>query len=92
MSTEVLAQQIGRIAGIDGDHTTAFAPLSLHRRSARTEPLPCIYGLGLAVVAQGRKQAAITLAIVQLARQIGDQGNKRFQQRICGHFDYSKSL
>jgi AraC-like DNA-binding protein len=59
MSTEVLAQQIGRIAGIDGDHTTAFAPLSLHRRSARTEPLPCIYGLGLAVVAQGRKQVTV---------------------------------
>ena len=59
MSTEVLAQQIGRIAGIDGDHTTAFAPLSLHRRSARTEPLACIYGLGLAVVAQGRKQVTV---------------------------------
>ena len=50
------------------------------------------HGIARKELAQGREQAAITLAIVQLARQIGDQGNKRFQQRICGHFDYSKSL
>jgi len=56
MSIETLAHLIDRIAGFDGDHATAFAPLSLHRRSARTDPMPCIYGLGLVVVAQGSKQ------------------------------------
>lgn len=56
MSTEVLARQILRIARTDGDHITAYAPLSLHRRSESSPPMPCIYGLGLAVVAQGRKQ------------------------------------
>lgn len=59
MPIQALAHQIARIAriaGIDGNHSTAFAPLSLHRHSVRTDPMPCIYGLGLAVVAQGHKQ------------------------------------
>lgn len=59
MTIEALAQHIDRLARIDGDHATAFGPLSLHRRSARTEPMACIYGLGLAVVAQGRKQITV---------------------------------
>ena len=33
-----------------------FPALTLHRRNAPTEPLHCIYSLGLAVVAQGSKQ------------------------------------
>ncbi|MDR7148532.1 AraC-like DNA-binding protein [Hydrogenophaga palleronii] len=56
MSIQALAHQIARVAVIDGEHTTAFAPLCLYRSSARTDPTPCIYGLGLAVVAQGHKQ------------------------------------
>lgn len=59
MSIETLAHDIDRIARIDGDHTTAIPRLSLHRRSVRTEPMPCIYGLGLAVVAQGGKQVTL---------------------------------
>jgi AraC-like DNA-binding protein len=58
MSTEHLAQAIAQIAQTDGDHNTAIARLSLHRRSWRTDPLHCIYGLGVAVVAQGGKQVA----------------------------------
>ena len=50
------------------------------------------HGIAREQLAQGSEQAAITLVVIQLARQIGDQGNKRFQQRISGHFDYSKSL
>jgi AraC-like DNA-binding protein len=54
-----LADAIGRFARIDGDHTTAIAGLTLHRRHALTEPLHCIYGLGLGVVAQGDKQVLL---------------------------------
>ncbi len=59
MSIETLAHDIGRIARIDGDHTTAIPQLTLHRRSGKTDPMPCIYGLGLAVVAQGGKQVTV---------------------------------
>ena len=50
------------------------------------------HGIAGEQLAQRRQQAAITLAVVQLARQVGHQGNQGFQQRVSGHFDYSKSL
>jgi AraC-like DNA-binding protein len=53
---ELLARTIDRHARAAGDHMTAFRPLSLHRRDAPTEPISCVYGLGLAVTAQGGKQ------------------------------------
>ncbi|WP_332743787.1 AraC family transcriptional regulator [Hydrogenophaga sp.] len=59
MLIQTLANDIGRIAGIDGDHPTAIPQLSLHRRSVKTAPMPCIYGLGLAVVAQGGKRVTV---------------------------------
>ena len=59
MPIHTLAREIGQIARIDGDHPTAVDGLALFRRSARTEPMPCIYGLGLAVVAQGDKQVCL---------------------------------
>lgn len=43
----------------DGDHTTAIPGLTLHRRSAPTLPLHCIYGLGLGLAVQGRKQVLL---------------------------------
>ena len=48
-----------RFAQTDGDHTTAIPALTLHRRQAPTEPLHCIYNLGLGVVAQGDKQVLL---------------------------------
>ncbi len=54
-----LAGAIGKIAQIDGDHTTPIPELTLHRRHALTQPLHCIYGLGLGVVAQGNKQVLL---------------------------------
>jgi hypothetical protein len=51
-----LARAIERFAQTDGDHTTSIPALTLHRRKAPTEPLHCIYNLGLVVVAQGGKQ------------------------------------
>jgi AraC-like DNA-binding protein len=58
-ATGALARAIGRIAQTDGDHNTAIPALTLHRRKAPTEPLHCIYNLGLGVVAQGDKQVLI---------------------------------
>src|SRR5256712_2205318 len=58
-ATNVLARAIRRFAQIDGDHNTAILALTLHRRSAPSEPLHCIYNLGLGVVAQGGKQVLL---------------------------------
>ena len=54
-----LAHAVATFAQSDGDYTTAIPALSLHRRSAATEPLHCIYGLGLGVIAQGSKQVML---------------------------------
>jgi AraC-like DNA-binding protein len=58
-ATSALARAIGRVAQTDGDHTTAIPRLTLHRRAAPTEPLHCIYNLGLGIVAQGDKQVLL---------------------------------
>jgi AraC-like DNA-binding protein len=58
-ATNVLARAIRRIAQSDGDHNTFIPALTLHRRSAPSEPLHCIYNLGLGVVAQGGKQVLL---------------------------------
>src|SRR5437899_9951205 len=54
-----LARAIDRFAQTDGDHNTTIPALTLHRRSAPSEPLHCIYNLGLGVVAQGDKQVLL---------------------------------
>jgi hypothetical protein len=54
-----LVRAIERFAQTDGDHTTAIPALTLHRRKGPTEPLHCIYNLGLGVVAQGDKQVLL---------------------------------
>ena len=58
-ATSALARAIRRFAQTDGDHNTAIPALTLHRRRAPTEPLHCIYNLGLGVVAQGDKQVLL---------------------------------
>jgi AraC-like DNA-binding protein len=58
-AVSVLAQAVGRFAQTDGDYTTAIPALTLHRRGAPTEPLHCIYSLGLGVIAQGAKQVML---------------------------------
>src|SRR6058998_2508239 len=58
-ATNVLARAIRRFAQSDGDYNTAIPALTLHRRNAPTEPLHCIYNLGLGVVAQGSKQVLL---------------------------------
>ena len=59
-----LASAIAHIAQVDGDHATAIPALTLHRRSAATEPLHCIYTLGLGVIAQGAKQVLLADEVI----------------------------
>src|SRR6185295_13909001 len=54
-----LARAIGSLVQTDGDYNTVIPALTLHRRSGPTEPLHCIYNLGLGVVAQGDKQVLL---------------------------------
>ncbi|HWZ63466.1 MAG TPA: AraC family transcriptional regulator [Steroidobacteraceae bacterium] len=58
-ATNALACAISGIAQSDGDYPTAVPALSLHRRQLPTEPMHCIYGLGLGIVAQGGKQVML---------------------------------
>ncbi|WP_201268212.1 AraC family transcriptional regulator [Pseudomonas aeruginosa] len=51
-----LSALIARHAPTSGDFISPLPALSLHRRASPTDPMPCIYGLGLGVVAQGSKQ------------------------------------
>ena len=62
-----LARAIERIARSDGDHATAVLSLSLHRRSSPTEPLHCVYRLGLGVIAQGSKQVLLGDEVIDYA-------------------------
>lgn len=50
-----LLSSIQDIAQNDGDYTTELPVLSIYRRSTPTDPMPCIFGLGLGVVIQGGK-------------------------------------
>ncbi len=59
MAMGALARAIAQVAQTDGDHNTTIPALTLHRRSSPTEPLHCIYNLGLGVVAQGEKQVLL---------------------------------
>lgn len=62
-----LARAVDRIARFDGDHVTAVPGLSLHRRSSPTEPLHCVYGLGLGVIVQGSKQVLLGSEVINYA-------------------------
>ncbi len=59
-----LARAISMFAQSDGDYKTAIPALSLHRRKGPTDPLHCIFNLGLGVVAQGDKQALLGSEVV----------------------------
>jgi AraC-like DNA-binding protein len=63
-ATAGLARAIASFAQSDGDHTTNIPALSLHRRKGPTEPLHCIYSLGLATVAQGHKQVLLGKEVI----------------------------
>jgi len=55
----LLADAIMRVATRDGDYQTKIPALKLYRRSAVSEPMPCIYGLGVGVAVQGAKRVTL---------------------------------
>lgn len=57
--TEELSAAIQRFANTDGDFTTALPALTMHRRHGVSEPMPCIYNLGIGVITQGYKQIMV---------------------------------
>lgn len=67
MSITTLAAEIGKFAQNDGDYQTAIPQLMMARRSGRTEPLACMYMLGLAVVAQGSKRVTLNDQVLDYA-------------------------
>lgn len=58
-NTHRLASAVGLVLRGDGDMDTAISGLSLHRRHKLTMPLHCIYGLGIGLTLQGRKQVVV---------------------------------
>jgi AraC-like DNA-binding protein len=63
-SVSALAHAVGNFAQTDGDYTTPIPALTLHRRSAPTKPLHCIYSLGLGVTAQGGKHVMLRKEVI----------------------------
>lgn len=66
-----LAEMVGKIALVDGDYSTAIPALMLYRRSKATDPMPCVFGMGLGIALQGDKR-------VTLGREIFDYGPGQF--------------
>ena len=54
-----LTRAVARVAQSDGDHLTAIPELSLHRRSATTDPMHCLYGFGVGITVSGQKRVAL---------------------------------
>ncbi|WP_080898440.1 AraC family transcriptional regulator [Variovorax paradoxus] len=54
-----LTRAVARIAQSDGDFLTAIPELSLHRRSATTDPMHCLYGFGVGITVSGQKRVAL---------------------------------
>lgn len=58
-TSSILASLVNNIAQTDGDYATPIPALMLYRRSAVTDPMPCIYGLGLGLAVQGGKRVTL---------------------------------
>jgi len=54
-----LAGLVAEIARTDGDYSSELASLMFYRRSAVSDPMPCIYGLGLGIALQGNKRVTL---------------------------------
>lgn len=59
VSANTLASLVTEIAQTDGDYGTSIPELMIYRRSLATEPMPCIYGLGLGITVQGGKRVTL---------------------------------
>jgi len=56
---QMLAELVGNIIQTDGDCKTHIPGLMMVRRSNVTNPMPCFYGLGLALTVQGAKRLTL---------------------------------
>lgn len=56
---KLMTDTVTAIAQSNGDFATQIPGLSVHRRSAAGEPMPCIYGFGLGLTIQGGKQVLL---------------------------------
>jgi len=54
-----LADLISEIAQTDGDYATTVPELMVYRRSAATDPMPCILGMGLGMAVRGEKRVTL---------------------------------
>ena len=54
-----LASLVSDKTQTDGDYSTPIPELMLYRRGAVTDPMPCIYGLGLGLAVQGGKRVTL---------------------------------
>ncbi|TXT25541.1 MAG: AraC family transcriptional regulator [Rhodocyclaceae bacterium] len=54
-----LAGLIGNIAQNDGDYDTLIPALKFRHCSSTTDPMPCIYGLGVVLIVQGGKRVTL---------------------------------
>lgn len=59
MSNNLLASAVAKVAHLDGDYPTQVPGLTIYRRSAVSEPMHCIYGLGLGIAVQGGKRVTL---------------------------------
>jgi hypothetical protein len=57
--TGLLARAVQRLAPTSGDHRTALPELTLHRRNRPSQPVHCIYTLGMALTVQGSKHVLL---------------------------------
>ncbi len=55
----LLATTVQRIVTTPGDHRTVLPELTLHRRNRPSQPVHCIYTLGMAVTVQGSKHVLL---------------------------------
>jgi len=56
---QTLAREMARFTQNDGPQVTAIPQLTFYRCSTATEPLPCLYSLGLGIAAQGEKRVTL---------------------------------
>ncbi|MCG8519562.1 MAG: AraC family transcriptional regulator [Pseudomonadales bacterium] len=54
-----LEDRILKIAQIAGDYETDIPAITVHRRDDVSDPVPCIYDLGLAITIAGQKQVSV---------------------------------
>jgi len=63
----LLAGAVERIATTSGDHRTALPELTLHRRNRPSQPVHCVYTLGMALTVQGSKHVLLATRISPMA-------------------------